>query len=152
MTGVEWVALVVQIVTAVAIVFAVLQFVGGRTQRHREFENLYVKRYWELLDTMSFKLYVNQPMRRLSAGDKRVVHAYLRLCEDELDLRTQGFITDRTWAIWSEGMRAQLRSGPYYSELQKLGPGDLPALRYFLISGRDPLAWWKPKRWWSGLL
>ncbi|MBG6183059.1 hypothetical protein IWX65_001006 [Arthrobacter sp. CAN_A214] len=147
----NWVSLCIQALTASAIVFAALQFVGSQTQRHREFENLYVQRYWDLLDRMSFNLYMNKPLRLLSGSNKRVIHAYLRLCEDELDLREQGFITDRTWKVWSLGMRAQLKSEPYAAELQKLGLDDLPALRQFLPTGRDPLLWRWYKRWWSGL-
>lgn len=147
----DWFSLGIQALTALAIVFAALQFVGSQTQRHREFENLYVQRYWDLLDRMSFELYMNESSRLLSGSDKRVVHAYLRLCEDELDLREQGFITDRTWKVWSSGMLAQLNSDPYASELQNLSLNDLPALRQFLPVGRDPLSWRWYKRWWSGL-
>lgn len=48
--------------TAVAVVSAVLQLVGSRTQRHREFENLYVQRYWQLLDGMSARMYMGGEM------------------------------------------------------------------------------------------
>lgn len=149
----EIASVLLQLVTAGAIVFAVFQVVGSRTQRHREFENLYVQRYWALLDRMSLQLYTGSTRRRLSGQDKdkRVIHDYLRLCEDELDLRREGFITDRTWEIWSKGILAQLAPGPYLTVFESRGEGELPMLTSFLDGYRDPLTWGKRKRWWSGL-
>lgn len=151
MTLVEWVNLVVQIVTAAAIIFAVMQLVGARTQQHREFENLYVQRYWKLLDEMSQSLYEGNPDDPSTPADRRVVLAYLRLCEDELDLRSQGFVTDRTWNIWAEGIRAQVGSAPYSSMLAGLDSSELPSLRRFADDFVDPLTWPRHRRWWSGL-
>ncbi|GLY39785.1 hypothetical protein Amsp01_058080 [Amycolatopsis sp. NBRC 101858] len=36
----------------------------------------------------------------VKADDERVVRAYLRLCEDQLELRRLGWISTSTWAIW----------------------------------------------------
>lgn len=147
----EWVNLVVQIVTAAAIIFAVMQLVGARTQQHREFENLYVQRYWKLLDEMSLSLYEGKSVTPSTPADRRVILGYLRLCEDELDLRGQGFVTDRTWNIWAEGIQAQVRSAPYSSMLAGLDSSELPALRRFADDSVDPLTWPRHRRWWSGL-
>lgn len=93
------------IVTATAAIYAVFQLVAVRTQRHRDFENLYVQRYWELLDRMPDSLYLNHEISAPSPDERRLAVAYLRLCEDEDedDLRKQGFRTDRTWTIGPRG-------------------------------------------------
>lgn len=150
---VEWIDNAIEAVTAIAVVFAVGQLVGDRTQRHREFENLYVQRYWALLDRMSDELYYGG--NDVVAGgelDKRTKVAYLRLCEDEIDLRAQGFVTDKTWKIWGWGIESQIKQRPYLDQLKAMGQDELPSLRAYLEDpNKDPLKWRRPKRWWSGL-
>ena len=145
----EWFSLALELVTAVAIIFAVLQLVGDRAQRHREFENLYVQRYWSLLDRMSDELYCGS--RSDSREDTRTVITYLRLCEDEIDLRQQGFVSDQTWKIWAWGILEQLKQKPYHDQLKLMAADELTSLRKFLVDGKDPLEWGWLKRWWSGL-
>lgn len=69
-------------------------------------------------------MYLNNEVELPTSEERHLAIAYLRLSEDELDLRKQGFITDRTWAIWSEGIRAQLRAPIYGDAL--LEHGNLP--------------------------
>lgn len=145
----EWFSRALELITAVAIVFAVLQLVGDRAQRHREFENLYVQRYWALLDRMSYELYCGSGSE--SKEDLRTVIAYLRLCEDEIDLRQQGFVSDQTWRIWAWGIREQLKQKPYHDQLKLTAADELKSLRKFLSDEKDPLEWGWLKRWWSGL-
>ena len=138
------------VLTAAAAIFAVFQLVGARTQRHRDFENLYVQRYWQLLDRMPDRLYLNHEIPAPDPDERRIVVAYLRLCEDEVDLRKQGFITDRTWAIWSEGILAQLQGAVYTKALVE-HCHLLPSLTQFAHMRKDPLSWNAFARWWSGL-
>lgn len=139
------------IITAVAVIFAVLQVISARTQRHREFENMYVQRYWRILDHMTDRMYLNQEISEPTPDEARLAVAYLRLSEDELDLRKQGYITDGTWAIWSEGILAQLEAPIYANALLKYN-NLLPSLARFAQSrGKDPLTWRTFYRWWSGL-
>ncbi|MEJ2890762.1 hypothetical protein [Actinomycetospora aeridis] len=42
------------------------------------------------------------------AEDEKVVRAYLRLCEDQCEMRCAGWIGDATWRIWADGMSDQL--------------------------------------------
>lgn len=87
------------IFTAVAVVFAVFQVVTARTQRHREFKNLYVQRYRQIFDRMPDRMSLNHEISEPTPDERRLAVAYLRLSEDEGDLRRQGFITNRAWAI-----------------------------------------------------
>lgn len=49
----ETVGVIVQIVTCLAILFAAWQLMFHARQMHRDFEMLYVQRYWELMDRRS---------------------------------------------------------------------------------------------------
>jgi hypothetical protein len=90
----EWFSLAVDAITALAIVFAAWQLLSHSRQMHRELEGLYVQRYWELMDQRSESFIVEGDPR---PRDRRVIHAYLQLCEDEIDLRRLGRLTDNTW-------------------------------------------------------
>lgn len=141
----------VAIVTAVAVIFVVFQLVGDRTSRHREFENLYVQRYWNLMDQLSFDPQYLPPEAPISPQDRKLCLAYLRLCEDEVELRSQGYVTDQTWLIWAEGIKAQAGTGLFIDILKNQPEEQLPALRGFLRDGKDPLNKLFLVRWWSGL-
>jgi hypothetical protein len=49
----------------------------------------------------------------VTADDEKVVWAYFRLCEDQLELRAAGWISNTTWKLWSDGMHAQLTRWPF---------------------------------------
>lgn len=142
---------IASVVTAVAVIFVVFQLVGDRNSRHREFENLYVQRYWNLTDQLSFDPW-SKPLRpSLSERDRGLCRAYLRLCEDEVELRIHGYITDKTWKLWAEGIRAQTGTEPF-KEILSIEPADqLRELRKFLRDDEDPLRRNCVARWWSGL-
>lgn len=144
-------SLIIEGLTLLAIVFAVLQLVGDRNQRHREFENLYVQRYWNLEDSLSDEVYLNKSDVQPTLGsDYRLIVSYLRLCEDQIDIRREGFVTDRTWKIWADGIRSQLEE-PVYKVTFKEMETDLPSLAAFLETRKDTLDWNCLKKWWKGI-
>jgi len=133
---VEVFSTVVQALTAGAIIFAAWQLMFHSRQTHREFELLYVQRYWDLMDRRSEQMALNgapQP------SDRTVVHAYLQLSEDELDLRRLGSVTDSTWTFWGTAITDQAGSSLYLAELNSSDPNAYPRVRVHLNGGGDPL-------------
>lgn len=129
---------VVQALTASAIVFAAWQLLFHSRQMHRDFEVLYVQRYWGLMDERSDKFLLNG---ELVETDRRVVRAYLQLSEDEIDLRSLGRVTDNTWRFWSRAITDQCTAPGYREELSVLPTTMYPGVRKNLEAGRayDPL-------------
>lgn len=123
------------IVTAVAVLIAILTFVGDRQQRHREFENLYVQRYWTVVDRHSNAFQVRGEMRK---SDERVVVDYLRLCEDQIEVRGLGLITHKTWRVWGPSIRAAVQEPRLNSTLDYMPADSFTGLRKFCSDGRDP--------------
>lgn len=142
---------IASVVTAVAVIFVVFQLVGDRNSRHREFENLYVQRYWSLTDQLSFDPWSKPTRRSLSERDHGLCRAYLRLCEDEVELRIHGYVTDQTWTLWADGIRVQTNVEPFKEILGSEPEDQLLELRKFLKDGEDPLKRKGLARWWSGL-
>lgn len=129
---------VVQTLTALAIIFAAWQLLFHNRQMHREFENLYVERYWVLMDKRSADFALKGRMRK---EDGPIVRGYLQLCEDEIDLRRLGRITDNTWQFWSGATLDQVAAPVYTTELAKLDDSCYPLLRELIrTGGADPLA------------
>lgn len=151
-TGWEWADVIGQFATVIAVGAAFLQLIGARAAKHRDFENLYVQRYWNLMDRFEGNPWTASSIDDLVDSDRSRVSAYLQLCEDELDLRRNGFISTKTWGIWVDGMKSQCTRPAYKEELNAMEQGELPALRDFLENGNaDPLRMNRFMKWWTGI-
>lgn len=129
---------IVQAFTALAIIFAAWQLMFHSRQMHRDFELLYVQRYWELMDRRSPEFALEHEP---TPEDRLVIRAYLQLCEDEVDLRRLGRVTDSTWKFWSQSMVAQASAPAYARELSLVGAERYPLVRRLIESQatQDPL-------------
>jgi hypothetical protein len=86
-------------------------------QRLRQFENGYVERYWKILDELSLDaLRISDPP--ISPSDEKVIRSYFILCEDELEMRASGYISDNTYKIWTDGIFEQLKQ-PMFADIWK---------------------------------
>ena len=93
---------------------AVFQLRQVRKQRKREFEDLFVQRYWSIMDRLSTSALESRPNGgAVLDEDRRSVIAYLRLSEDELDLRARNWISQDAWELWRDGIASQLRRWPF---------------------------------------
>lgn len=91
--------------------------------RRREFEDIYIQRYWEILNRIGPRLRVQLMMGEdhildrekdgVSDEELKALWDYLLLCEDEIDLRAQGNVTDETWAVWSSSICDSVRRFPH---------------------------------------
>ena len=61
-----------------------------------------------------------RPKMSLNADDEKVIRAYIRLCEDQLEPRKAGWVSDSSWTIWAEGMRLQFQRWAYDKVWQKV--------------------------------
>ncbi len=98
------------------------------TKRHRikDLELVYVSRYWTIRDRLdgwtmghetSLSRLTGNPgtsrPRSLAPTAVDDMRRYLELCEDEIDLRAQGWITDATWAFWRSAIVSAVASEPF---------------------------------------
>jgi hypothetical protein len=131
------------LITAVGVLLGVLTLRASQRQRLRQFESFYVARYWHLMDGLSLAALRGDEQSDVSDDDEKVVRSYVRLCEDECELRRDGWIGDATWTLWSDGMRAQFKRWPFapvwervrdederqYEHLRRVLRGDERAIR-----------------------
>lgn len=153
MTGSDWfelIGLAVSVITAGSIIFAAIQIVSQTRQMHREFEALYVQRYWSLMDRRSVSF---ERGGKVVRADQIVIHQYLQLCEDEIDLRRLGRVTDDTWRYWESSIRYQASEPAYRAAVRSSSRSDFPSLKALLCAraGYDPLTWRGLKKRWKGL-
>lgn len=102
-----------QLATAVGVFLAWLTLRAARRQRLRQFETIYVQRYWTLMDGLSTDAAAGRRSGGLAESDEKIARAYIRLCEDELELRREGWISAVTWRIWRDGIAAQMGRWPF---------------------------------------
>jgi hypothetical protein len=95
-------------VTAAGVIIALFGLRQSYRSRLRQFESMYVQRYWSIMDRLSLDALSNAACTKPDQADERAIRAYLLLCEDELGMRKQGYIADATYEIWAGWMRAQL--------------------------------------------
>lgn len=103
------------IVTAVGVLGAMVSLRQSYLERLRQFELKYIDRYWAIIDRLS------PAALRASSGtptdqDEKAIWSYLYLCEDEIDMREHGYISDDTYLLWAEGIRTQLEQ-PMFKEI-----------------------------------
>jgi hypothetical protein len=127
--------------TAIGVLIAVLVVRQNQRQRIRGFEDFYVQRYWDIMDRLSLDALHGRANLPLSENDEKAIFAYLLLCEDELDLRGLGWISDATWRIWADGMRTQLGRSPFKDVWQEVSSSleERPAGEPVPISNLDQL-------------
>lgn len=148
----EWLAIAADgatVVTGVAVVFALVQFFQTRKQRCRDADQWYVDRYWFLQDQKSAKWQMNGTLR--SVVPLRVLHAELRLCEDELDARANGWVTNGSWAIWSPSILAFSKDQRAMAVLRGLPKEELTRLRAFISDEQDPQEIGILRQLWRGI-
>ncbi|WP_108718487.1 hypothetical protein [Miniimonas sp. S16] len=75
-----------------------------REQRVRDLELVYVQRYWSIRERMSIETR-SDASRAIDPRDRTAVADYLELCEDEIDARQRGWISDDTWSSWAAAIR-----------------------------------------------
>lgn len=146
----ELLSVIVQAVTAAAIFLAGWQLLYHSRAMHRDLEMAYVVRYWQLMDDRSPQFVLT---REPGLGDDVVIMRYLQLCEDELELRELGRVTDDTWRFWSSAMHDQVSVPAYREVLDKAPDGVFNLLRQLMKVGHhyDPLRYGRLKRRLRGL-
>jgi hypothetical protein len=135
-------SLVVAILGLFGVLFGLRQAYRARL---RQFEDKYIERYWSILDKLSLEalsLAEQDPKR----SDEEAIRRYILLCEDELQARANGYISDATYFEWADGMLDQFKQpmfkeiwGKVYSEIMAGAPGEFPYdnLR-ILLEERNP--------------
>jgi hypothetical protein len=152
----DWAYFLVLALTGVGVLAIGWQIIGERTARHREFENMYVQRYWDISSRMpAHYLHGGGPTEYVpTADEKYALRDYLLLCEDQLDLREQGFITDRTWKIWMSGIIFAAKDPTLKVLAQDFPPKRLDKFKSLTKNPSidfDPLKRMRLRRWWTGL-
>lgn len=155
MTTYEVLDIVLSGLSLVAIAFVVLQITTHNRQMHHDFEAIYLQRFWSLMERRSVDL-ASPRARRLSSADERLVHDYLTLSNDQVELRRHGRITDETWRIWAPDIQAFASLPTVERALSETSPLRYADLRTLLAElandpGWDPCTMSRFRRWARGL-
>ncbi|MER6241068.1 hypothetical protein [Streptomyces clavifer] len=137
----SWIALGAAVIALSALV---VSSVSAARARVKTIEDAYVARYWQILDRFPARALVGEegPPGETDEELRKTVRLYLRLCEDELELRQLGWVGGKTWEQWSPGIRAQINQWPVAEEWAPIrdrqrAPGQFTLLRK-LDNGTEP--------------
>jgi hypothetical protein len=106
------------IVTAIGVLGVVLGLRQNYRERLRQFEAMYVERYWMILDKLSIDALSGSCPDKIAEDDNRAIRGYILLCEDELEMRMNGYIADSTYKLWADGIQNQLKQ-PMFEKVWK---------------------------------
>lgn len=95
------------IVTAAGVLGVMFGLRQSYRERLRQFEALYVERYWKILDQLSLDALKGSRSVHVNGEDEKAIRGYILLCEDELQMRRNGYISDSTYLVWADGMLGQ---------------------------------------------
>ena len=144
------------IATAVGVLAAVFGLRQSNRERLRQFEAMYVQRYWSILDQLSLDALAGSTKHPPSEADLKAIRAYLFLCEDELEMRGRGYIADTTYKIWTDAAVTQLQQ-PMFQAVweQVLKESTFPYKHLHALCSQpesyDPLPVGFVRRWLRGL-
>jgi len=144
------------IVTAVGVLGAVYSLRQNYRQRLRQFEAMFVQRYWALLDKFSLDMLRGKAAEPLSMDEERAIRAYFFLCEDEMEMRAKEYIADSTYRIWRASILEQVKQPKFEEVLTQLRKEDAFPYEYLnlLLKSKelyDPCKMLLWKRWLLGL-
>lgn len=146
---------------AIALGVAAYQLFQSNQIRKHEFEDIYVQRYWQIMDRLTSEqkqaLFSEDKARKLAHDSevRDVLWRYLELCEDQADLRAMNMITTSTWHQWHDGVIDAASRPPYATLLdafiESLGEQEnLPFNR--LLKARKEDGFYDPRpSWWIRL-
>jgi hypothetical protein len=115
-----WVAFATGLVAVIALLTSLA---GAAKARVKTIEDAYIARYWQILDRFLADALVAENGARCQREELKAVRLYLRLCEDELELRQLGWVGRKTWQQWHPGIQAQLGQWPVAGEWAPIRDG-----------------------------
>ena len=144
------------IITAAGVLAAVFSLRQSNRERLRQFEAMYVQRYWSILDQLSLDALSGSTKNSPSEADLKAIRAYLFLCEDELEMRGRGYIADTTYEIWTDAAVTQLQQPMFQAVWQQvLKESTFPYKHLNALCSQpesyDPLTIGFVRRWLRGL-
>ena len=99
--------------------------------RMRQFEFMYVQRYWSILDRLSLDALKGKPSSiEHQQADEKVAWAYLQLCEDELEMRAEGWLGNSTYKIWRSSICGELHHPLFFAALRSSQDEPNPPFAY----------------------
>lgn len=129
-----WVAV---IAAGVALLALISSSVSAARARVKTIEDAYIARYWQILDRFPALALVAVDGTACTAEELKAARLYLRLCEDELELRALGWVSGETWEQWRPGIRAQLNQWPVAAEWALIRDGHRAPRQFSLLRELD---------------
>jgi len=149
-------------ITAIGVFGVVFGLRQSYLERLQQFEGRYVDRYWDILDRLSLNALKGACVDPIPEADNKNIRCYILLCEDELEMRGNGYISDRTYDLWADGIRTQFQEQPFkeiWKQVQEEAESNhsFPYVNLRLLFASestqryDPLAMSSWRKWVRGL-
>lgn len=109
----DWISLVnaaASVATAVAVFIAGWQIRLAKRLAVTQFEDELTKQFREIIHTIPIEALLGLPLEEHRYREARDdIFRYIDLCNEQVFLRMNGRVSDATWRLWSDGIKAFLR-------------------------------------------
>ena len=107
------------LLSGVGAFFAGYQVLRLKKQEMTEFEDGFSKEYRELIGQLPPQIFWDEEIPPDSESDplrtKRMLFRYIDLCNEQIFLRQQGRVSQKTWKEWRSGMKSNLKKRVFLS-------------------------------------
>jgi len=133
MNCLEILSALASVATAVAVFFAALQLRHALAQAVAEFEDAIAKEYRELASELPTSALLGEALNDEDYKESLdEFYHYFDLSNEQIFLRQRGRITSRTWIMWRDGIRSNMRRTAFakaWEEIKRRSEGDFSELR-----------------------
>jgi len=147
------------IATAVAVIAAALSLRQTLRLRIRAFEDPFRSQFWAIIDSLTLKALDGSGIDQPGDSDLSAAYRYFHLCENQLNLRATGWVSDSSWATWVKGIDQWMTRWPFdwaWKHQPEPHHDHFPGLVKFMAvtdkSSYDPCQMTVIRRWVRGLL
>ena len=107
-------------ITAIGVLGVVVGLRQNYLERLQQFEGKYVERYWKILDGLTLAALSASCPDVIVEADEKGIRSYILLCEDELEMRKNGYISDMTYDLWAESIKGQFKQEMFWKIWQRV--------------------------------
>lgn len=149
MNALDWTQTIASIATAAGVLLAAWQLRIAKHQAISSFEDALAREYREIVRHLPTEALLGQPLiPEVAAKHQGHFFWYIDLSNEQVFLRQQRRVSRATWAVWSDGIRANLHRSAFnaaWESIKRETDGSFQELRRLEAEAfaTDPVTWGK---------
>ena len=143
MTTIDLITAIASTATAIGVIIAVVQLWHAEKLAKAQFEDQFRKDYRDICKEIPVRSFLGHELSEDQLEEHlSLFHQYFHLCNSQIFLRSQGKISNNTWAMWASGIQDNFKLEAFaqawnYIHVEATSHR-LEYLSYFIENKTDP--------------